>query len=106
MLSAARIHLSRFPDQTTHCTYGRWGLRSIRDKHYVVVMVQLFRYLDFPVYEIDAGEASPDLRNADPAPDRLMRLNRARRCAFQLLSVRSFCDEPRVRGSKSHPAVL
>ena len=37
------------------------GLRSIRRKHYVVTRLQLFRYLQAPVYEIVAGEAHEDL---------------------------------------------
>ena len=37
------------------------GIRSINGRHYVVVLVQLFRYLDAPVYEVVAGEASASL---------------------------------------------
>jgi hypothetical protein len=37
------------------------GIRSVRGKNYVAVMLHLFRYLDFPIYEIIAGEASPEL---------------------------------------------
>jgi hypothetical protein len=37
------------------------GIRSVGGKHYVAVLIQLFRYLNFPVYEVIAGEASPGL---------------------------------------------
>ena len=37
------------------------GIRSLGGKNYVAVMLHLFRYLNFPIYEIIAGEASPEL---------------------------------------------
>lgn len=37
------------------------GFRKIDGKHYVSVLVQLFRYLHLPVYEVIAGEASQGL---------------------------------------------
>lgn len=37
------------------------GIRSVNNKHYVSVQVQLFRYLGYPVYEVIAGEATEQL---------------------------------------------
>lgn len=37
------------------------GIRSIGGKHYVVTLIQLFRYLGAPVYEVVAGEATDAL---------------------------------------------
>ena len=37
------------------------AIRHVNGKHYAMAFVQLFKELDFPTYEVIAGEASPAL---------------------------------------------